>query len=68
MKSNIKLPTLEDFKKTCTNHDWLYYYSDDYSVYLSGSEEATLINTIVKLGGEQYKNIWHEAAKERGVL
>ena len=68
MKSDIKLPTLEDFKKTCTNHDWLYHYSDDHSVYKAGAEKSTYISTIVKLGGEQYKNIWNEAAKARGVL
>ena len=68
MKSDNELPTLEEFKKTCINHDWLYFYSDDHNVYMSGVAKANYINTIVKLGGEQYQNVFNEAVKERGAL
>ena len=69
MKYNkLDLPTLKTFKETCTNHDWTYTYSDDFSVYQRGRKAEIAIDAIVKTGGEDYYNIWREVAKERGVL
>jgi IS1 family transposase len=41
-----KLKTLEDLLK---NHDWFYYYSDDFSVYESGQRSFDKINELIEL-------------------
>ena len=69
MKYNkLDLPTLKDFKQRCENHDWMFANSDDYRCYKKGRKEEMAIDTVVKLGGEDYYNIWRASAKKRGVL
>lgn len=61
----MKLPTLEDFKQRCENHEWMFANSDDYRCYKKGRKEEMAIATVVKLGGEDYYNIWRASAKSR---
>ena len=69
MKYNkLDLPTLEDFKQRCENHDWMFANPDDYRCYKKGRKAEMAIDTVVKLGGEDYYKIWRASAKKRGVL
>lgn len=34
-----KLPTMEEYIRALTLHDWFFYYSDDPSVYKAGQEQ-----------------------------
>ena len=45
-----KLKTLEN---TLKNHDWFYYYSDDFSVYTSGTNEVNVIHKIIRNAGDK---------------
>ena len=69
MKYNkLDLPTLKNFKETCTNHDWTFSYSDNHKVYQKGRKAEMAIHAVVKTGGEDYYNIWRASAKKRGLL
>ena len=35
------------------NHDWYYQYSDDFSVYTSGTNEVDAIHKIISNSGDK---------------
>ena len=35
------------------NHDWYYQYSDDFSVYTSGTNEVNAIHKIIRNAGDK---------------
>ena len=35
------------------NHDWYYQYSDDFSVYKSGTNEVDAIHKIIRNAGDK---------------
>ena len=44
MKNKLKI-----LENTLKNHDWFYYYSDDFSVYENGQRSFDKINELIKL-------------------
>lgn len=54
----MKIPTLSEFEIMCREHDWYYWHSDDHRVFKQGQTQARLLDTIVKAGGDKYKEIF----------
>ena len=44
MKDKLKI-----LENTLKNHDWFYYYSDDFSVYENGQRSFDKINELIEL-------------------
>ena len=53
----MSLPTFKEFEKMCMEHDFMYYHSDDHSVYMKGQAKAQELHKIVREGGVDYLNI-----------
>lgn len=51
-----------DFYNLLCAHDWLYDYSDDYSVWKRGNEQHAQIMRIVK-ENPQYSDLYHDFAE-----
>jgi hypothetical protein len=44
MKNKLKI-----LENTLKNHDWFYYYSDDFGVYENGQRSFDKINELIEL-------------------
>ena len=55
-----QIPSLNKFWRMLSNHDWTYNYSDDHSVWRRGESQLSAIKEVVKVGGEEYKNLFDE--------
>jgi len=58
MNTINELPSLNEFYKMLENHDWFYDYSDDHSVWRSGSQSMGAIRGAVETGPKEYKELF----------
>ena len=63
----MSLPTLKEFESMCKEQDFLYYYSDDHSVYTKGVNKQREIQKIVIEGGADYLGIMIKEMGEQGA-
>jgi hypothetical protein len=63
----MSLPTLKEFEEQCRKQDFLYYHSDDHSVYLKGKKKQEAIQKVVRDGGRDYLDIMIKAMEEQGA-
>lgn len=63
----MSLPTLKEFEDMCSKQDFLYYHSDDHSVYTKGQQKQEAIQKVVREGGRDYLDIMIKAMEEQGA-
>jgi hypothetical protein len=63
----MSLPTLKEFEQMCREHDFLYYYSDDHSVYMKGQAKSKELHKVIREGGTDYLDIMVKEMEEQGV-
>lgn len=63
----MSLPTLKEFEEQCRMQDFLYYHSDDHSVYLKGEKQQKDIQKVVREGGRDYLDIMIKEMKVQGA-
>ena len=63
----MSLPTFKEFEQMCKEHDFLYYHSDDHSVYLKGQAKAKELHKVVRQGGVDYLGIMIKEMGEQGA-
>lgn len=59
----IKNPLLL-MEHLCQNHDWTYQFSDDHSAWTAGNAVNRIMSQIVKLEGDQAREIWNKYAPD----
>ena len=63
----MSLPTFKEFEQMCKEHDFLYYHSDDHSVYTKGRDKAQELQKVVRDGGKDYLDIMIKEMGEQGA-
>lgn len=63
----MSLPTLKQFEDMCNEQDFLYYHSDDHSVYLKGRAKQNELQKVVREGGTDYLDIMVKVMGEQGA-
>jgi len=58
--TETKLPSLNEFWKKLRNHDWTYEYSDDGSVWRRGQQQFDEIQSVVKNGSIEHKELFNQ--------
>ena len=51
----------------CKEHDFLYFHSDDHSVFLKGQAKASELQKVVRDGGKDYMNIMIREMEAQGA-
>lgn len=54
--------TLDDYRKALAAHDWLYDYSDDYSVWCRGRDSLARLQAMARTLDPDHV-IWREYAR-----
>lgn len=63
----MNLPTYKEFEQMCKEHDFLYFHTDDHSVYVKHHEVAKKLHHCIKYGDKEYLNIMIKAMEEQGA-
>lgn len=56
----MQLPTVEQFRTLCKQHDWTHEFSDDHYDWKKGVAEHEELFAIIKMGGERYLRVYGE--------
>ena len=63
----MSLPTLKEFQDQCRKQDFLYYHSDDHSVWNKGRAKQEAIQKVVREGGRDYLDIMIKEMEVQGA-
>lgn len=63
----MSLPTFKEFEQMCKEHDFLYFHTDDHSVFLKGQAKASELQKVVRDGGTDYLNIMIAEMEAQGA-
>lgn len=63
----MSLPTFKEFEKMCMEHDFLYFHSDDHSVFKKGLNKQHEIQKVVREGGRDYLDIMIKEMEDQGA-
>lgn len=63
----MSLPTYKEFEDMCNKHDFLYYHTDDHSIFVKGQAKAQELQKVVREGGAEYLDIMVKVMGEQGA-